>query len=487
MKICIIGAGVAGLTAAIRLATKGNEVTVFEASTGPGGKLKEKMIGEYRFDLGPSLFTMPQWIDQLFIDAKKNPRNYFNYKKLDSTTKYFYEDGTVFTSSSNIDELEAQLKSQNIDTTNLKKYLKKTSHIYRTTEHIFIKSSLHKLKSYCNWQTAKSIMQLPFIKSKVTMAGMNKAYFKDTRLQQYFNRMATYNGSDPYKAPGTLNLINHIEHIEGVYFPEGGMYSITMALYNLALDLGVKFEFNTPVTEIICTDGGQAAIGVSNIEGNHYFDKIVSNADVYHTYKKLLPNQKAPVKILNQEKSSSALIFYWGIKKNFEALGLHNIFFANDYKAEFEDIFNHKIPHNDPTIYVNISSKECPTDAPPQHENWFVMVNVPNNEGQDWEKLKKEIKVNIINKINRILKTNIEDLIAVEEVLNPITIEQNTSSYKGALYGNASNSAFAAFMRHANFSSKIENLYFCGGSVHPGGGIPLCINSGMIVGELVSD
>ena len=160
--------------------------------------------------------------------------------------------------------------------------------------------------------------------------------------------------------------------------------------------------------------------------------------------------------------------------------------FADDYKGEFEKIFKSKTIVEDPTIYINISSKANPSDAPRDSENWFVMINTPGNFGQDWDALIAEARRNIIIKINKILKVDIESLIVIEDVLDPRLIESRTQSHRGALYGTASNNKLSAFLRHANFNKKIKNLYFCGGSVHPGGGIPLCLQSAAIVSDLIS-
>jgi phytoene dehydrogenase-like protein len=214
-------------------------------------------------------------------------------------------------------------------------------------------------------------------------------------------------------------------------------------------------------------------------------DIVVSNSDIQFTYRKLLPNIKAPESILAQEKSSSALIFYWGIKQQFKQLDLHNIFFSANYQQEFDYIFNKKEVYNDPTVYVNITSKYVAGDAPPNCENWFVMINVPNNTGQPWDEIITTARQNIILKLNQLLHTNIEALIEVEHFLDPRSIESRTGSYLGALYGNASNNKYAAFLRHKNFSNQVKGLYFCGGSVHPGGGIPLCLHAAKITAELI--
>jgi phytoene dehydrogenase-like protein len=200
----------------------------------------------------------------------------------------------------------------------------------------------------------------------------------------------------------------------------------------------------------------------------------------------LLPGEPAPERALRQEKSTSALIFYWGIRRQFPELDLHNIFFSEDYRHEFDCLAAGNIS-DDPTIYINITSKYTPADAPAGCENWFTMVNVPYNSGQDWDALIVETRRNVLAKLSRILGTPIEPLIACESLLDPRSIESKTSSHLGALYGTSSNNRMAAFLRHPNFSNRIRGLYFCGGSVHPGGGIPLALLSAKIVNDLIKE
>ena len=261
------------------------------------------------------------------------------------------------------------------------------------------------------------------------------------------------------------------------------MFSITASLVQLAKDIDVQFNFSTPVREILIAD--KKVTGVRTDNGTESFDIVISNMDVYNSYKKLMPDVKRPAKTLDQPKSSSGIIFYWGIKKEFAELGLHNILFSENYEAEFDSIFSKKSIYHDPTIYLNITSKHTPTDAPPGCENWFSFINVPNNSGQDWDMFITEARENMIKKINRVLKTDIRPLIESEMVFDPRVIENRTSSAFGAIYGNSSNNKFAAFLRHANFSKDIKNLYFCGGSVHPGPSIPLCLLSAKITTHLI--
>jgi phytoene dehydrogenase-like protein len=247
----------------------------------------------------------------------------------------------------------------------------------------------------------------------------------------------------------------------------------------------VEFIYNSSVDEILVDPSCKKVIGVKVNDKTITSNLVFSNMDIYFTYHKLLPQIKIPKKTLSLERSSSAIIFYWGIKKEFPELDLHNIFFSDNYKEEFSCIFDKKTMVDDPTVYISISSKLAKDDAPIGTENWFVMVNAPSNEGQNWDSLLSITKKNIISKINKQLNIKLEDFIENEQILDPRTIESNTSSYQGSLYGTASNSKFAAFLRHPNFKKKIKGLYFVGGSVHPGGGIPLCLLSAKIAANHV--
>ena len=213
-------------------------------------------------------------------------------------------------------------------------------------------------------------------------------------------------------------------------------------------------------------------------------DIIISNVDINYTYKKLL-KQKFNHKSLKNESSSSALIFYWGIKGTYDKLDLHNIFFSSNYKEEFDSIFEKKQIFDDPTVYVNISCKDISSDAPKGSENWFVMINSPYNINQNWDRQIQISRKQIINKLEKILGIEIGKNIIKEKVYSPIDLESNTNSFNGSLYGSSSNNIMSSFMRHPNFTKRIKNLFFCGGSVHPGGGIPLAILSSKIVSDLI--
>ena len=483
-KAIIIGSGVGGLATALRLKAQGLDVVVFENNSYPGGKLSSFNLGQYRFDAGPSLLTMPHYIDELFELFNENPKDYFNYKRKDISCKYFWEDKTVLNAYSDknkfINEINKVLR---VDKNIVTKYLLKAKKKYDLTKNIFLEQSLHKIKTYLSSDLIKGIFNLYIFQINKTLDTVNQDELKEPHLVQLFNRFATYNGSSPFKTPGMMTLIQHLEQEYGTFVSEKGMINISKSIFDLAKRNGVKFEFNKLVNEIVVKNNKVVGVKVNNtvIES----DFVVSNMDIVPTYKKLLKKSYQPKKVLNQERSSSALIFYWGIKKTFKNLELHNILFSNNYKKEFDSIFELGTISDDPTVYINITSKDVVSDAPKESENWFVMINSPNDTGQDWNEIIKTVRKNTINKINRTLNIDIESFIEFEKVFSPKTIEKNTQSYLGSLYGSSSNNKMSAFLRHPNFSKHIQNLYFCGGSVHPGGGIPLCLLSAKIVSELI--
>lgn len=485
-KAIIIGSGVAGLATAIRLAVQGYKVVVVERNSYPGGKLSLIEKEGFRFDAGPSLFTQPQNIEELFADAGENIADYFEYDSVPVSCKYFYDDGKVlnaYTNAAQFDEELQQVMGEQKGA--VRSYLSKSEQLYNSIGTVFLNHSLHKRKTWLRPAilTALKNVRLPYLFG--TLHEYNQKQFAHPHTVQLFNRFATYNGSNPYETPGMMSLIPHLELNEGTFYPKGGMISITNALYRLAVRKGVQFRFNCSVQHIIHHQG--KVVGVTADDENYFADVVVSNADVYFTYKNLLKDDVLAAKVLKQERSCSGVIFYWGINREFPQLHLHNIFFSNNYKTEFDSIFKHKRVFNDPTVYVNITSKMEAGHAPAGKENWFVLINAPARTQQNWSVLKQELKQHVIQKLSGVLKCDIGAAIEVEDTLDPVSIESKTGSYLGALYGTSSNSKIAAFMRHPNFQSHISGLYFCGGSVHPGGGIPLCFKSAHIVSKLVAE
>ncbi len=484
-KAIIIGSGVGGLSAGIRLSKLGFEVTVFESNPFIGGKINSKMIGDYRFDMGPSVFTEPHLIEEL-VALCGRPKDFFKYRRLEESCRYFFHDGQHVIVKSGVSEVAQTFQEAfGEDLVTTSRFLNRMKKNYAAVSPIFIAVSLHRFWHWFNRSIWKAIIRIPKYGLFSSMNQKNEAKFKNPKTIQILNRLATYNGSSPYKTPGMLNIISHLEFNEGPAMPHGGMVAITKTLHQLAESSGITFRTNEPIITINHSNG--KATGVKSSLATYDCDLVVSNMDVHFTYEKLLNGFAAPTKILNQEKSSSAIVFYWGVKKQFDSLGVHNILFAENYESEFNALFESKEMYSDPTIYIHITSKVEEKDAPSGCENWFVMVNAPINVGQNWDEIVAKTRACIIQKISNHLNASIEDLIEVEEVSDPRKIESTYFGKQGSIYGNSSNSAFAAFYRHPNFSKKIKGLYFSGVTVHPGGGIPLALNSAKIVERCVKE
>lgn len=492
----IIGAGIAGLAAAVRLAVAGHRVHVYEASEGPGGKLSQFSLDSptektrpYRFDFGPSLFTMPQYVDELFELAGEDPRAHFNYGRLPEVCRYWWADGTRFTAPALTEDLISNAaETFAVSPAAMRDFMATAARKYELTGRTFLEKSLHRVSTWLDPQVAATMLKIPGLDLFRSMHDVHERALGDPKLVQLFDRFATYNGSNPYKAPGLLSMIPHFEHHFGAYLPDGGMYDITRAVYELGQRLGVTFHFGQRVEKIL---HDKTVKGIQTGGREVPFDRVVCNMDVWLAYDRLLSHAQRPKRTLRQQKSTSAVIFYWGIDRSFPELGLHNIFFSEDYAAEFSALEAGSLS-DDTTVYVNISNKLVPDDAPDGHENWFVMVNAPADTGQNWAQLTGKLRHRVVEMLSNRLggappaapPNWLARHIVAERIVAPPDIEQLTGSHQGALYGTSSNNKMAAFLRHPNFSSKISGLYFLGGSVHPGGGVPLCLLSAKIVADL---
>ncbi|MDX5346804.1 MAG: FAD-dependent oxidoreductase, partial [Hymenobacteraceae bacterium] len=255
-KAIVIGAGIAGIAASVRLALKGYEVRVLEANSSFGGKMREFTQNGYRFDAGPSLFTLPHLVDELFELAGRQPQQYFHYQKLDVITHYFFSDGTFLKAYAEPEKFAAEAEQQlGVPQQQVLNQLKKSARLYHGTAPTFLQKSLHKPKTYFSKDILKTLTCLPDLGLNQTMHQANATAFKDARFVQLLDRFATYNGSDPYQAPATLNIIPHLEHNIGAFYPEGGIYAIAESLVKLAQELGVKFHYNEKAERILTAAG----------------------------------------------------------------------------------------------------------------------------------------------------------------------------------------------------------------------------------------
>jgi phytoene desaturase len=484
-RVAVVGGGISGMASAARLAAAGCQVVLFEANNYLGGKLIDRRSEGFRFDCGPSLFTLPETLEELFRDCGKDLRDYLHYEKLDLITRYHYGKGNYVDAWADQEKLAVELYDKfNEDPDKVRKYFKRIQWLYNLTAPVFLQKSIHRRSDLWTLSNFFKLFALPFVGAFQSLYEFNRSAFDKERTAQLFSRVATYNGSDPYKAPGTLALINHVEYGRGAYYPRGGMIAIRDAMQKLLEELGVEIKFGTKVDRFHVFH--HRILGVK-VDGERIaFDRVVSAVDIAYAKEYLFSRDLLEPKLKTSDLGMSAMVFHWGIKGQFPQLDLHNLFFSRKYRKEFEAIGSKQVPQEN-TIYLYVSSKLNKEDAPEGHENWFVMVNMPCDQKQDWEKISNITRMAILSRLSSELQVDVESLIVNEHVLTPLTFEKTTRSYAGALYGPHSNSVFSAFRRYPNKHPRVHGLYFCGGSVHPGGGIPVCLHSAQITSQWLID
>jgi len=477
-KVVIVGSGIGGLVSAIRLAHYGYKVQVFEKNEGPGGKASVWHQDGFTFDTGPSLLTLPQVFNELFTEVKANADEIPKFLQLEEICRYFFRNGKVVHAWSDKPSFQKEIElCFPKDGSNILEYFEYCKKIYDLTADIFLFSDLLNLKHLTNPLAWKTFLNLQKIDPFRSVHEANTSFFESPELLQIFDRYATYNGSDPFQAPATLNIIPHVEYGIGGYFISGGIFTLIKALYSIACRKGVVFHFNQPIKKIL--HDKKKITGVQLMDDSVIQSAIViSNTDVHFTYSRLLGT--LPKRFKKAEPSCSAIVFLWGIKGLLPELSHHNLFFSEDYKKEFFEIFKENKAPSDPSIYVSITSKHSPENAPEGCTNLFVMVNMPwLTEPENREKLISEMKAKVLKKLGAYGMEINKETILVEKVLTPGDLESDTNSYKGGIYGFSSNSRMAAFLRQPNESGKYKGLYFASGSAHPGGGMPLVALAGI--------
>ena len=485
-KVTIIGSGIAGISSAIRLAAIGKEVSVYEANNYLGGKMYEWNHEGFRFDMGPSVFTMPEYVEDLFKLCGKDPADYISINRPELPFNYFFDDGLTLNFYSDVEKLIHEIASKTSDDENaIRSFLDNIETKFDLTNTVFLQNSLHILSNYLSKEAFRGLLNFRKVEVFKSMDDANKKKFTDEHTVRLFNSFASYLGSNPFKAPGVLNVISHFQLNAGIYLPNGGMRSIINALVSLAKEMGVQFHLNSKADEIKVENNKVKGIKVN---GNFIeSDIVVSNIDVYNAYKQLMPGQKGPSLVLDHPKSHSVLVFLWGMKKSFPQLTLHNMILANDMQDEYNTMFKNADIGNDFTSYIYVSSKVNTTDAPAGCENWYVLINAPHiSDGQNWDIITSRVRKRLLERLAIVLGEDVSPYIAFEKIQDPRHLAAQTNSAFGAIYGNSFNSKFSVFLRHSNFSSKIKNLYFCGGTVHPGGGVPLSILSSKIVADIIN-
>jgi len=486
-KAVIIGAGLAGLSAAIRLSGDGYQVTVLEKNETIGGKLNHRSGKGFNFDTGPSILTMPWVLEQLFDSVHRKLDDYIEIERIEPQWRTFFEDGTSLDVLSDIpDMLEEMKKVKGNPDSSFMKFLSYSQEMYEVCMKSFYKSSISGLKELRTQHNLKELLAMdPFH----TVAGGTKKHFQNNHLEQLFNFFVMYVGSNPYQAPAILNQLVYVQLGLGIYYVKGGMYNIARGMNAVLDELRAEIKTDSPVSHVVIEEGN--AKGVMTESGDFYeADVVVSNLEVIPAYQTLLPvngKTKKEIKQLSKtyEPTVSGLVLLLGVNKQFEKLKHHNFFFSKNPEVEFKQIFETGIPAEDPTVYIGISSKSDPSQAPEDKENLFVLTHVPPKtalkKDVDWDAYRDVV----LDKLERMGMDGLRDSIEFEYAFTPDTLEDLYGANGGSIYGIAANKATNGGFKIPAKSALYENLYFTGGSTHPGGGVPMVTLSGQLTADLI--
>jgi phytoene desaturase len=487
--IVVIGAGIGGLSAAIHLTAAGHRVIVYEKNGAVGGKMRHVAAGGFEWLTGPSVITMRHVFEDLFTTAGRRMEDYVTLVPVEPLTRYFYPDGTVLDISREIDRTLDQIAAlEEKDVEGYLGYLAYVAHLHCVTGPLF---------TYSDPPTWRDLFRVPprdalAVDVWRTLDRSVRRYVHSPHLRQLLGRYATYAGASPYEASAAFSTAAHVELNGGVWYAEGGVYEIALALEKLARELDVEIYTGRAV-ERIAVEGGQARGVVLEGGERQAARAVVATVDVTTVYEHLLPreavDQRRLTRLVNADRSCSGFVLALGVEEVHPGLAHHNIFFSSDYQREFDEIFHQGIPPSEPTIYVVITARSDPEHAPPGCENWFVLVNAPAlSPRYDWMSQAAAYRNLVLARLAD-LGFDVRDSIRMEHILTPSNIARLTGAYRGALYGTTNNGLLAALRRPHNRCPDVHGLYFAGCTTHPGGGVPMVALSGktaarMIIGDL---
>lgn len=490
MKIVVIGAGMGGMTAAARLSRGGHEVVLYEASDRVGGKCRTEWIGKVAFDTGPSLLTLPAVYKDFFQRTGKPMGLVCPIESVDPSFDYRFANGNrvKFANLSRNKTLENITESFGAESAaQWDRIMKRAERMWDVSRGPFIESELKSPISLIKRVTILRDMKI--IAPWKTLRAHADEIVKDQHLRYIMDRYATYSGSDPRKAPAVLSTIAFVEESFGAWHVKGGLGQLTEKVYQRAVDVGVAFHLNSPVSAI--TTEGKKATGVILADGTVVqADAVVANADASLVYNKLIKGHKRTLRkarknIEKADVSVAGFCLLLGMRKNpDQVLNHHTILFPEDYDAEFDAIFTHAKPVEKPTIYI-CAPQDPEMSKDETLEGWFVLVNAPTHGQFDWndKEFARKYANSIIDQIEA-RGISVRDRLESLTIRTPADLEAAVHAPGGAIYGTSSNGARAAFLRAKN-RSPIKGLYLVGGSAHPGGGLPLVGISGDLVTEAI--
>lgn len=482
----VIGAGIGGITTAARLAKNGYEVTVLEKEATPGGRCNQIVRDGHRFDIGPTLFLMPEIWEETFASLGENLSDHLDLKRIDPTYKVHFEDGLQLQLTSDIGEMQRQLEAVDKTAfTGFLGYIAEGAKHYKISVEKFVGRNFYNIFEYFSLKNLPLIFSLKALDKHYTNTSR---FFKDERLKAAFTFQNMYLGLSPYDAPATYSLLQYTELAEGVWYPMGGMYAGIQALTKVAEKLGVKFIYNSPVKKI--NVGKTQVESVLTADGKTYnADIFVGNADLPYIYKELLPDAAEAKKLDEKLYTCSTIMFYWGVDKQYKQIAHHNVFLGGDYKASFDQIFEkHTLPEI-PSFYVHAPVRTDAAAAPEGQETLYVLVPVGHldaRSAQDWDALVNRARETVFTRLAKEMGvTDLKEHIKFEIVYQPKVWKERFNLEKGAAFGLSHNFWQVGYLRPQNRHAKYKNMYFAGASTHPGTGLPIVLLSARLTTERI--
>ncbi|HUH98101.1 MAG TPA: phytoene desaturase family protein [Anaerolineales bacterium] len=482
----VIGAGIGGIATAARLAKNGYSVTVLEKNDQPGGRCNQIVRDGHRFDIGPTLFLMPEVWEETFASLGERLSDHLDLRRIDPTYKVRFEGGLQLELTSNIGEMQMQLEQvERTAFSGFLNYLAEGSRHYKISLEKFVGRNFYGIFDYFSLSNLPLIFRLKAFQKHYANVGR---FFKDERLKAAFTFQNMYLGLSPYDAPATYSLLQYTELAEGVWYPMGGMYAGIQALVKVAEKLGVQFIYNAPVKRI--ETSGNKVLNVV-LEDNRIFpaDIFVGNADLPYIYDQLLPDRPAAKKLEEKLYTCSTIMFYWGVDKQYPQIAHHNVFLGGDYKASFDRIFkDHTLPA-EPSFYVHAPARTDPSSAPAGQDTLYVLVPVGHldeSSPQDWDALAARARQKVLERLAKEMSiSDLNDHIKFEIVHTPKTWKEKFNLAKGAAFGLSHNFWQVGYLRPHNRHAKYRNLYFAGASTHPGTGLPIVLLSARLTTERI--
>ncbi len=491
-KIGVIGSGLAGLASACTLAARGYSVVLFERNDWLGGKAAQLEGDGFRFDMGPTILTIPSLLRRIFTEAGRKMEDYLDLVRLDPQWRCFFEDGSALDLVENTDTMAENLDQFAPGTRSGDGYrdFMKLSHRLNDISHrFFFDKPIGGLRDMFDFKTAfdpKVLSDVLAMRMGRSVAGTVRAFNPDPRVAQMMDHYTQYVGSSPYGSPAVLCGIAHMQTDEGIWYPMGGTRAVPLALEKLARELGVEIRTNTSIAKILTNDG--AVTGVRTGQGEEIpLCAVVSNCDAVLTHRELINGAVGAKfeKRRHYESACSGVVLYLGLNQRYDHLAHHDFVFSRDPHEEFDFIYKKGEPAPDPTCYLAATTCSEPGTAPQGGEALYVLVHTPYlRPHHDWKKMLPVYRKTIIEKLKRTggMK-DLEDRIVFERALTPQDINDRYHVLHGAIYGLASHGKFLGAFKPGNRSPDLRGLYLAGGAAHPGPGMPMVLMSGWIAAD----